>query len=272
MVIFLIVGLCFSLFGLFFLYVRYHFEKEAREVSGFIVAIEKRISRARKGQARRVLYYPIIEYTFKGENFSFRSGGSSYALSQYKIGQKVKLLSLDHGPEYVMLKDGVIKIMAWIFTFIGLGLLGFGAYQIQDFQWNSFSGIFFGILPLGLFLGVVLVLAFLMRKHSKGKLATEMFKVATLVTQESLVGKDVYKVQKQIDAKLGKNRRLGLIVTFLFFAISYGFCSWMYNELPDENWRILLEKKNPKMMGLLFGLFMGGVSLLSLAKQLLQRK
>ena len=175
-----------------------------------------------------------MEYAFKGENYWFRSFGASNALAKFKIGQKVSVLSLKEGPEYVMLKEGITKIMAFVFGVLGLSLLALGCSKFGEISFDEPSKVLFNFFPLIFIVPTFLTIGLKMRAYSKkhpelmGKM---MLKSATLETKESLKDRDVYYTQSEVDKQVSKNANVGVLISIVFFLGAFMGAQYCWNKL-----------------------------------------
>jgi len=286
----LIVGFAFFAFGSLFLYIRMVFESEAKVVSGTVVGLERKISHMGSGQSRRrsVLYRPLVEYAFKGQNYRFTpDSSSSNGIFKYKIGQKVKLLSLDKGAEYVLLKEGSLKMISVLFILIGLGVMGVGINLLRDFDFTNPFDYLFHLLPLASILIFLLMAKMKMGKRKRGLkekgIEGQMLKSATLETEASLKGRTIYWSNHEIKKELGKVNKLGAFVTFIFLSFSLLFTAHMYKRMQGSARETLLafmsdlsqldgviellKAENPEVIGFLAGLVFTLLCLLGLIQQ-----
>lgn len=292
MIILIIVGTVFSAFALMLAYIRLYYVRHAQPLSGRVVAIEKRVSKTNYSGQRRVsvVYSPIVEYAFKGENYWFRSFGASNALAKFKIGQKVSVLSLKEGPEYVMLKEGITKIMAFVFGILGLSLLALGCSKFGEISFDEPSKVFFNFFPLIFIVPTFLTIGLKMRAYSKkhpelmGKM---MLKSATLETKESLKDRDVYYTQSEVDKQVSKNANVGVLISIVFFLGAFMGAQYCWNKLGSgvkeqllsmvEDFSRyneivgLINKSNPMVIGFLFLSVMALFGLYGLIFSLKQR-
>ena len=276
MILFVIVGGVFALIGGALLYMRFYFLKHADRVWGKVIAIEKTISHHRSGSSSSssVTYRPIVEYVFRGETYWFSAGGSSNNIYKFKIDQRVGVLSLDKGPEYVMLEDGILGTMGKIFFVIGSLLFGFGIWQIfkkppqtmTDWLWDY--GVLLFIIP------PTFVVFSKIKKHfekSDTNIAEQMLKAAKLETDETLRKRKVYWTRKQLQNEVGNINRIGYAMSSIFLIlclVGLGFTwQWMTPETRDlilgsitnldnlNEIMALVKKKDPKIIAFLIALF-----------------
>jgi hypothetical protein len=271
MVLFVIVGGIFTLFGAGLLYLRFYYRKHARRVWGKVVALEKyEPSRSSRNSQRSIVYRPVVEYIFNGETYRFTSGGSSNNIYKYKVNQRVRVLSLDKGPEYVMLEDGVVGIMGNIFFLLGLVLVGVGLWQLSTRPSFSFSDW----APLLFILPAALIIFIKVRKSLQSNnvdIADQMLKSANLETDESLAGRTIYWSSSQIKKEVNTNNKIGLTISTFFLVGSLTGLYFTWQALPphtqellsnlmnqSENFDkllVLIKKKDPKLIGFLIALF-----------------
>jgi len=292
MIILIIVGTVFSAFALMLTYIRLYYVGHAQTLFGRVVAIEKRVSKTNySGRTRvSVVYSPIVEYAFKGENYWFRSYGASNALAKFRIGQKVGVLSLKDGPEYVMLKEGITKIMAFIFGILGLILLGIGLSKLGEVSLDTPFEILFNLAPLIFIVPTFITIGFKMRAYSKkhpelmGKM---MLKSATLETKESLKDREVYFTQSEVDKQVSKNADVGVLISMIFFFGAFMGAQYCWNKLGSgvkeqlismvedfsryNEFIGLINKSNPMVIGFLFSSVMALFGLYGLIISLKQR-
>ena len=276
MILFVLVGGVFAIFGGALLYVRSYFLKYASKVWGKVVAIEKRMSTHRSGNSREssITYAPIVEYIFNGEPILFSSGGSSNNIYKYKINDRVRVLSLDKGPEYVMLEKGVLGTMGRVFFIVGLVFCGIGFYNLfqksasPTFSWFS-ELAFLLLLAPGAFIVSVKIRQYF--KDHDVKLSELMLKSAKLETRESLEGREVYWSKQALEKELASVTKVGLIVSLVFFVGALVGLYFTWNALPvasknllsgllenSGNFQqvlVLVQRKDPKIIGFLIALF-----------------
>lgn len=282
MIILMIVGSIFTLLGLYLLYIRLYYHRYAQVKPATVVGMRKVIShnRGHNSSGSKVLYYPIIEYSFEGENYRFRAGGSSNAIFNYKIGKKVKVLSLRYGPESVMLRGSSHLILGVIFSLAGLIACFLGFSQVNKVDWTDPFDLFFNLAPLlSLFFFALGLLYKVKVSSKKGHSAKSshstkkaMFKDAILETSESMADENVFINEFELKKEIESVAKGGVIVSMVFFILSLLGCSFFWTKLPKEvktslfEWMenpiqyesILsyLKKAQPELIGLCFCLFM----------------
>ncbi len=290
MIVFAIVGAVFTLFGASMLFARRYFEENAMRVWGKVIALEKKISRGSgKNRSKTVTYGPIVEYDFEGQTYWFSCGSSSNGIYKYKIGQRIRLLSLRDGPEYVMLEDGVLAPMGKIFFFIGSCLLGAFVYTLKDRSFDSWFDLAPELIFLIFFVPSFFIVRRKLKSHLKGKDLTVkkvMMRTATLETKNSLKGRDVYYTQNKLNNEISKINSISLAITSVFFAGAMFGVYYFWGRMPDssrltieklfsENFDLnvlieLIGKENPKVIGFFatsFFSILGAFSFLSSLKK-----
>jgi hypothetical protein len=289
MIVFILVGSVFSLFGAVLLYIRFHYTTHAREVRGHIVGIEKRksISRNRGSQRTQILYVPVIEYSFRGELICFTpKGASSNGIFNYEIGKEVRLLSLDDGPEFVMLKESFVKTLALVFFLIGVGFIGLGGYQLKEMKLNSLFDIIFHFLPLIIVVPTLMVIFYKMKKFYRTHpeaIQKSMLKSAQLESSQSLKGREIFRSQREVNKEKESITKMGRILTFFFIALLTALTFIVWNKLPASVQKILItfvkEMKNgdqvlelilsgsKELIAFIFIIFILGLCILTLLKR-----
>ncbi|MCP4912429.1 MAG: hypothetical protein GY909_04865 [Oligoflexia bacterium] len=228
MMVVLLVGTIFLIFGVLFSLLYLHFLNNAKTLPAKVYAIEKYISktRSRNSSSSSVFYRPIIQYNFQGNEVLFQT---SYGSSQvhHEIGQRVKVLSLNKGEEYVRLKGKIAIIFPLIFIVIGLGLLTF--FFLQKHSLN------FIILSVSLSLTGPLILYFqLKRKNLFDQMIDHALKTKVL-TDDDLAKKTIFKSNAELNKELNKNFKIGFIMTLIFLAPCLYGVNYFYSKTKPEN-------------------------------------
>jgi hypothetical protein len=238
MVIFLFVGFIFLSIAGLILYQKWYFIKNADAQKGLVVAIEQVERKSSRNSG--VIYYPIIEYTFNGETYLFKSGGSN--IIQHKIGQSVNILSFPDGPEYVMLrKDNSITI-AIIFALFSL--IGIILYFTQSNSSNEVKVVLTLIAAL---------IPFLIPKYIKYKLkkkgidSEKVFNIkqsANLITKKELEKSTVLWEQNEVSKVLNKWDKQTFIITMIFLSLSIWGTYYSYTKLNQKQLEIINKLVN----------------------------
>ncbi|MBK24676.1 MAG: hypothetical protein CME70_11830 [Halobacteriovorax sp.] len=218
MYVILIVSGIFTLFGLGFSGLYLYFKNKGKTLKGTVFGIERYISRT-NGKAKATMYRPLIKYHFKGKEYLFTASYGSNDIHQ-RIGDKVKVLSLDDGPEYVRLKTKI----QWVFP---LAFLSFGIAGSVGFFYVSPS-----TLVLGIYIALLLLVPMILYQYIKSKGLLEQFTKsllkAKLEDEESLKAREIIYSKNELDKMLVSFRK-GAFVATLFFCLcsSTGFYfSW----------------------------------------------
>ena len=296
MILLIVVGSIFFLFGLGLYWVCRHFDRHAREVRGHVVALEKRVSHSSSSSSNSssVLWIPIVEYTFNGELVRFSpQGGSSMGLQHFQIGKPIKLLSLDSGPEYVMLKKSTAKTMALIFLSIGALILGIGLWNLPELLRSfkvsgSLFDFVFHFLPLFMVIPFFFVTGRKISKFIKsnpGYFEEHIFKMAKIETSETLEHREIYWSEADLKKIKASHARIGFWVTMAFGLISLGGANSLFFKMPKQIKKDLYESLHTfdfqvvinhlrngeaELIGFLFMGFLFFLCLYSLWKQKIQ--
>jgi hypothetical protein len=200
----LIVSGIFTLFGLFFCLLYLYFKRRGRLIPAKIFAIERYQSTTNHQQT--TLYRPLIKYNFKGQSYIFSSSFGSSNVS-HKIGQEVKVISLETGPEFVRLKTPIQWLLPFIF--FAVGVTGAGIYFTKapsNFVLTLYA-ITLILIPYG-------ILRVLRAKGLVDQFFEEVLKTR-IEDKESLEGRKLFKDQKMLKLHLNRSHTF----TFAFTAI-----------------------------------------------------
>ena len=208
MVVLFIVGSVFTLFGFTWVINYRIFLNEGRQLPAKVIGIERYTSKGRRG-SRNTFYRPIIEYSFNGQKYSFSSQIGSSDIT-HKINEKVQVLSLNKGPEYVRLKNRANLLFPAVFLVIGLGLITAFFFQNPSFELTSAamiieSAVFFFIYNK------------LKKMRALETLRDSYLKTKILSTEE-LSKKKLLRSNREIEELVGKSYRIAFGVTLLFLA------------------------------------------------------
>lgn len=213
MFVLFVVGAIFCLFGGLFLLVNLYFKNHGKVLRGSVIGIERYISKGRK-RSRSVMYRPLIEYHFNGKAIIFNTSIGTNSI-RYRIGEKVKVLSLNKGPEYVRLNS----ILWWTFpaVFFGIGLILVAAYILgsESYQAKTFT--------IFVFLTVLLVAYFRLKSKNLIERLVDTALQVKIEDIESMKGREIFFNESDIEQETQKYSKISLIITSVFlFASSYG--------------------------------------------------
>lgn len=143
MIIFLIVGIPFVLFGLYFIVNTYNFRKFAAQVDGKVLGYEKEVSRSRQ-RGSSTTYSPVIEFVLGVETYRFKAGMSSSNMS-HQIGETVPVYYKTNDPHEAQIKSSLRYIFGGVFLAMGAVAVTIGAINIE----LGLETLGFGALILG---------------------------------------------------------------------------------------------------------------------------
>ncbi len=279
--IFLIGATFLFAIGLLFLRRKAHLQKFGRELSGKIIGYIRQKSRGSSSQQGGTTYHPIIEYTLNGEEYLITCGGTNSF--PYRIGERVKILSLPHGPEYAMLK-GAKSDNLFIGVFFFMGLIFGGVFHFT-YEWSlsTKGGLYFVLLILAYLAPIILE-----RKMKKHKATGPLWLKSARIRKRSELEKlDVYWSNSELDTYHRKVNKLDAFISKAFAFICYSALVMMWNlvdfknkekmrELaqnfgPMEEFVELIKEKDPMVIGFLIALFFALMSTHSLIYSLRKR-
>tara|TARA_R110000868_G_scaffold117600_12_gene312399 strand:+ start:19733 stop:20572 length:840 start_codon:yes stop_codon:yes gene_type:complete len=229
MIIMYVVGTVFVIFGGIFLLINLHFFRNGKVLNGKVIGIEKYLSRqssTNNTRAKQVFYRPIVEYLFNGQTVKFASSFGSSAIS-HKIGQRVKLISLHKGAEYVRMNSKLLWLFPLIFFVLGCILSGVYLYNEESSNFKvgvlvlSFGLIFFGYQQLK-------------RKNLLDAITDSLLKVDVLDDTE-LMEKEIFYSEAEVSKELAKTYKYSFWITVVFtMALAYG-AHFFYGELKPKS-------------------------------------
>lgn len=129
MILFIIVGIPFALFGLYFIADTRNFRQRATITQGKVLGYEKSSSRDNNGRSSTT-YAPVIEFVLRPNTYRFKAGVSSSSMS-YEIGEDVPVYYLPKNPHEAQIKSNMRYIFGGIFLAIGLVIATIGAINIE---------------------------------------------------------------------------------------------------------------------------------------------
>lgn len=234
MYLILVVSGIFILFGLSFSWIFHYFRNNGETLKATVVGIESYKSR-HNNKSTSTMYRPIIKYYFQGSKCLFTASYSSSDI-HHTIGDKVKVLSLNKGPEYVKLKTKAQWLFPVTFFLFGLGgSLGF-------FYLNPNKNV----LMIYIIFLLLIPVAFFQILKSKGFL--DQFIDSILKTKleddESLKERNIFFDKSDLDKKITSFRKSGIIITIIFFfASNVGlYYSWLYSKLSSKEYFMKIIK------------------------------
>lgn len=218
MLIFLFVGSVFFLVASILTYKNLYFSSNGRKLSAKVHAIEKYLSRTRKGSS--TFYHPILEYSFNGENVLFCSSIGS-GTPTWEIGEKIDVYSLDKGPEYVKIANRNQWVFPSIFGLVGLGLMIFFILQEQ-----SLTFLLFSVLSD---IGIFFLLYLYIKKKSPLDKVFDSLLTSKIETSETLKDRDIYFEKKVFDKEMSKYEGVTIIVTSVITSACYFAMAYFWN-------------------------------------------
>lgn len=145
MILFIIVGIPFALFGLYFVADTRNFRKRASISTGKVLGYEKSSSRDSKGRSSTT-YAPVVEFTVGHNIYRFEAGISSSSMS-YDIGSPIPVYYLPSNPHEAQIKSNLRYVFGGIFLTIGLVISTVGAINIEmGLETLIFGGLILGTL------------------------------------------------------------------------------------------------------------------------------
>lgn len=129
MIIFIIVGIPFVLFGLYFIADTYNFRKFAAQTDGKVLGYEKEVSRSRQ-HGSSTTYSPVIEFVLGVETYRFKAGISSSNMS-HQIGDTVPVYYKANDPHEAQIKSSLRYILGGAFFAMGAVAVTIGAINIE---------------------------------------------------------------------------------------------------------------------------------------------
>jgi hypothetical protein len=219
-----IVGFIFTLFGAMMIFVSFYYRVFGKSCEGQVIGYQKARTYDSQKRRRQTLYYPLIEYFTEGTSFIFKPYGSSEI--GRNIGEKVKLLKLSRGPQFVSLKSGPVNMMSSLFFFIGLILI-----IVYLFSHKSIGMI----EPLVIF--IMFALFFIIkvkRKITKKDILDGLLK-APIVKREDLDKENVLWTQSDIENEISKNYTFGFWFSALLMLGSFWGLSQYLPTVPSQS-------------------------------------
>ncbi|MBH47117.1 MAG: hypothetical protein CME71_03000 [Halobacteriovorax sp.] len=228
MIVMYVVGIIFVIFGGIFLLINLHFFRNGKILQGKVIGIEKYLSRqsnSNNRQAMQVFYRPIVEYIFNGHNVKFAASFGSSAIS-HKIGQRLSLISLHKGAEYVRINSKFLWLFPLLFFIIGSAFAGVYLYQEESSN--------FKVAALVLSLGLVFFgYQQLKRKKLLDAITDGLLKVDILDAEE-LAKKEIFFSDREISEELARSYKYSLPITIAFAcALAYGV-HYFYTQLSTQ--------------------------------------
>lgn len=227
-----LISSTFCFVGGSFLIYKYFFKNHGKVLRGSVVGIEKFLSRSTKNQSKQTMYRPLIQYYFKGSNYKFVGHGRNEIV--YRIGQPVKVYSLEKGPEYVMLDSSVYNIFGGAF-FIGGCVSGYIFFFKSGVAEQTLLGL--GLIYL---VGLIAITLFLKSKGFLSLIMDGLLKTK-LETDETLKGREIFTSKSNIQKERSKNAYLGLIITSVFTLFDSVALYICYNKLTSEQQSLLWD-------------------------------
>lgn len=129
MILFIIVGIPFALFGLYFIVDTKYFRKRAAISEGKVLGYEQSSSRDSNGRSSTT-YAPVVEFVLGQNTYRFKAGVSSSSMS-YDIGEPVSVYYLPSDPHDAQIKSNLRYVFGGIFLTIGLVITSIGAINIE---------------------------------------------------------------------------------------------------------------------------------------------
>lgn len=213
MIVVFLVGSIFFAFGTVFIFNYYYYRQNGRSLPAKIYGIEKYYS-TNSNRSKTLYYSPIVEYLFQGKTYLFKASFGSSNIS-HKINQKVKVFSLNKGPEYVRLQTKIAWIFPSIFFIVGLILLIWFFSQEHSFEY----------IALCIFIDLAIPY-FIYRKLKEKKLIDQLldsFMRGKIETEETLKGREIFRSNTELRKELNRYKKTGLIITSVFLsATAYG--------------------------------------------------
>lgn len=264
----------FILIGLGFLYFQHFFKRNGKKINGKVIAYEKYLSKTslsnNNTQGKQLFYAPIIEFQFTGQTKYLKGAGSNHFL--YRLGKKIELRVLDENANQVLPMTFNLPLFGIFFLAFGLGFLFVFFNRVEIDSWQ------FCIPIILLFSLPWLLIEFLKRKNLLEQAKIDLLKNSSIF--EEFDPKNFLSSQEDISKEKKSHKKVGLIISFLFF----GFTSWIANllwkKIPLSNkeiifdpakWsKISVDPNNPTEYIFGFVLFMLIVMTFSIIKQLRQ--
>lgn len=218
------------LFGLSLGGLYLYFRKNGRALPATIYGIERYQSRSNRKTS--TYYRPLIKYSFKGKNYIFSSTFGSNEI-RFRVGEKVKVYSLDIGPEYVRLKSKV----QWLFPliFFILGFIGSAIYFYKNPS-TAFLAIFILFLTSLPFVSIQILKAKgLLDKFNKSALKVK------LEDKESMNGREIFIEKKDLNQHIKKNRFVAFIITLIFSLASSTALHFSWKETKEGSKEYFFE-------------------------------
>ncbi len=239
MIVVFLVGTVFFIFGGLLLLVNIHFYQNGKILSAKIIGIEKYITTGQKNK-RQLMYRPLIEYHFNGALVRFSTSIGTNSIS-YRIGEKVKVLSLHKGAEYVRLNSKLWWVFPSVFFLAGFAMC-FGYFMSNQSSMNKIIVV----------VVVTCAIAFgHYRLKSKGLLdkIVDDFLKAKLEDDETLVGRDIFLSQNDILSENKNNFKIPMLITSILLGLSsYGIHFFYQTMKPKSIEYIHKVLENPQML------------------------
>lgn len=218
MILFLILGLVFLIFGFLIIYLAIYYRIHGQPHEGKVYAIEEYISIQRENGIDRehILFRPIYEYNFKNTTYYFFGGGSNNISK--KIGEKINIYVLtSRGPDFCTTD---ISFRVWFG--VVFSIIGFIAIMLflnkADFSISNMALIFlaFAFASIWKMLTKVLV---------KQSFVDGYLKNSQMIAKEHLKDLKLMSTQMELDQFKHRSDKIGLyfgiISTTIFTAISF---------------------------------------------------
>ncbi len=225
----------FILIGLGFIYLQSHFKRNGKRVYGQVVAYEKYISKTRtsnsNGQTKQLFYAPIIKFQMTGQTKYLKAAGSNQFL--YKLGKKIELRVLDEDANEILPMTFTLPLFGISFLAFGLGFLCVFFSRVEFYSWQFY-------IPIILLFSLPWILIeFLKRKGLLERAKKDLLKNSSIF--EGFDPKKFLSSQEDITNEKKSHKKVGLIISFLFF----GFTSWVANliwkKIPLSNKEIIFD-------------------------------
>lgn len=224
-IIFFLVGLPFTIVGLFFILDHKKFMAKARKVNGKVVALEKYQSENSQNETS-TYYRPIIDFSVSGDSYRLTASIGTGDM-KYKIDQRITLLYAPNNPKDAKIDTPMHYVFGGIFVVLGLASCSVFAFEVirNGFSWLEPIIVMLIIMPILLSL----------KKAMKSENITSLheFKRQFKVHNESkgsavIVGsKDdpfldpdrvFYKTKAKFREETAKLEFIGFIINIIFFA------------------------------------------------------
>lgn len=227
MFIFLFIGIFIIAIALLIIYSKRIYLKKGTPLRGLVVGIQRDTVKSQRNGG--TFYYPIVQYTFNGEEYYIKGDGSS--VIRHEIGKTTTVLSLPDGPEFVMIKDDYSNLLASIFMILGMVLV-----TVYYFVSKSplQAKLFFTFIAIAIPLLAPKYIKYKMKKKGMNPKEFNLKNRTKTYTMDDLKKKNIFWSQSEVSELTQKWNKQGLVISLIFFIASSFGIYYAYEYLQPK--------------------------------------